>query len=65
MAEALGVSIADLIYEERSKPTKATPRPVGELQRLFEGVRKLPRRQQTKIIEMLRAMLHEYERKAS
>lgn len=65
MAKALGVSIDDLILHGTRKVLAKKPGPVGEVQRVFEEVRQLPRRQQRKIIETVEALLEQYKRKAS
>jgi hypothetical protein len=39
--------------------------PVGEVQRTFDEVRRLPRKQQRKVIEMVQALVEQYKRKAS
>ncbi len=62
LAEALGVRIDDLI--EGVKPT-AQRAPAGKVQHLFEEVRKLPRRKQDRVVEVLSALLKEYKLKAS
>jgi transcriptional regulator with XRE-family HTH domain len=64
MAKALGVRLDDLLVTNGATPGKR-PGPVGELQRTFEDVRQLPRKQQRKIIETVRALVNEYTRKAS
>jgi hypothetical protein len=38
--------------------------PVGQVQKLFEEVRKLPRRQQQKVVDVVAALLDQYKRKA-
>ena len=39
--------------------------PVGQVERASEVVRKLPRRQQLKLVEFVFAFVNEYNRKAS
>jgi hypothetical protein len=39
--------------------------PIGEVQRMFEAVTKLPRKQQRKVLEMVQALVEQYKRKAS
>jgi hypothetical protein len=39
--------------------------PVGEVQKVFEEVKKLPRRQQRKVVEIVSALVAQYRRKAS
>lgn len=65
MAKALGVRIEDLIVGSSSKALANRPGPIGEVQRAFEEVRKLPRKQQRKVIEFVFAFVNELKRKAS
>ncbi|MBL4635070.1 MAG: hypothetical protein JKY56_14455 [Kofleriaceae bacterium] len=62
MAKVLGVRIQDLIHSENLTITKRAS-PVGEVQRVFESVRDLPRSQQRKIIETVDALVEQYQRK--
>ncbi len=63
MAKALGTHVEDLLVLNGSRQ-RSRPGPVGELQRTFDDVRRLPRKQQRKIIETVRALVNEYARKA-
>jgi transcriptional regulator with XRE-family HTH domain len=54
MAKALGVTVHDLLGEP--KPGRAVT-PGGKLGQVFDQVSKLPRRQQDKIIEVVRALV--------
>ncbi len=54
LAQALGVSVEELLGEE--KPKRATA-PGGKVRTVFEQVQKLPRRQQEKIVEVVEALL--------
>lgn len=69
MAKALGVRIEDILGESASTPVapplSSSPGPLGQVQRAFEAVRTLPRRQQQKIVEVVFAFVNEYHRKAS
>lgn len=65
MAKALGVRIEDLIVGSASKALANRPGPIGEVQRAFEEVRKLPRKQQRKVVEFVVAFVNELKRKAS
>ena len=68
MAAALGVSVDDLLVSRASGkalPLTNKAGPVGQVQKMFEEVRALPRRQQQKIIDVVAALLHEHKRKAS
>ena len=64
LARALGVRLEDILNEEPILPARK-PGPAGKLQRVFEQASALPRRQQQKVIEIVTALLHEYQRKAS
>lgn len=64
LAHALGVSVEVILgVQQASLPRR--PKPVGEVQRAFEEVRRLPRKQQRKVIEFVFAFVNEYKRKAS
>jgi transcriptional regulator with XRE-family HTH domain len=68
MAAALGVSIDDLLVVRGSAKTPPLAKktgPLGQVQKVFQEVRELPRRQQQKIVDVVAAMLNEYKRKAS
>jgi len=66
LAQALNTSVEGLLVDVKNKPdfTKRSG-PVGEVQRMFEEVRRLPRHQQRRLIETVSALLNEYKRKAS
>jgi transcriptional regulator with XRE-family HTH domain len=68
LAHALGVSIEVLLGEAASDATLApmadNPGHVGELERAFEAVRRMPRRQQKRVLEFLMAFVNESKRKA-
>ena len=53
IATALGVSVEDVLGLPKSRTTA----PGGKARRVFEAVSKLPRRQQTKIVEVVEALL--------
>ena len=66
LAQALNVSVQDLLFDIKNKSALAKRSgPVGEVQRVFEEVRCLPRHQQRRLIETVSALLNEYKRKAS
>jgi len=69
LARALRVSVEELLGEEAKDletPSLAQlSGPLGHVQRAFDEVRKLPRRQQQKIVEFVVAFVNEYKRKAS
>lgn len=64
MAKALGVSVDELLIDSASG-LQRKPGPIGEVQRTFEEVRRLPRKQQRKVIEVVTALLEQYRGKAS
>lgn len=66
MAEALGVTVEDLLIVGDEKPvrrkaTKTSGRPPGKVREVFERVSKLPRRQQEHIITWISAYVSQYE----
>lgn len=63
MAKVLGVRVDNLIVTDGSAALTSRPGPVGEVQRIFEEVRRLPRSQQRKIVEMVDAVVEQYKRK--
>ena len=70
MAAVLGVRVEDLLGPptgptSQHAPLATSSGPVGQVQRAFEAVRKLPRRQQLKLVEFVFAFVNEYKRKAS
>ena len=65
MAKAFGVRIDEIIVDGATKSLAKNPGPIGEVQRTFEEVRRLPRKQQRKVVEIVSAMLEQYRRKAS
>jgi transcriptional regulator with XRE-family HTH domain len=69
LAKVLGVRVETLLGETDDVPAMPSlasgPGRTGELQRAFEEARKLPRRQQQKVVEFVIAFVNEYKRKAS
>jgi transcriptional regulator with XRE-family HTH domain len=65
LAKALGVKIEELLINANAESPAIRPGPIGEVQRTFEQVRKLPRKQQRKVLETVRALVNEYNREAS
>lgn len=64
LAEVLNVTIEEIVgvsTNARRTPQKR-PGPIGEMERTFEAARKLPRKQQRKIIEVVNALVREYGR---
>jgi transcriptional regulator with XRE-family HTH domain len=64
MAKAFGVRLDDLLLASDRTIAKRKG-PIGEVQRTFEAVTKLPRKQQRKVLEMVQALVEQYKRKAS
>jgi transcriptional regulator with XRE-family HTH domain len=56
MAEALGVSVEELLGAPKPKASAA---PAGKARQLFTAVNRLPRRQQEKIFELLQPFVRE------
>ena len=66
MAEALGVSVEDLLIVETGKAAnrkaaKSNGRPAGKVREDFDRVSKLPRRQQEHIVNWVSAYVSQYE----
>ncbi len=61
MANALGVKISDLIFQNYSQVAISKGnKPIGKVKQLFDEVSKLPRRQQEKIVEFISAFVQQY-----
>lgn len=65
LAQALGVSIDELLNVQPVKRSKSQPGPEGRLQKVFDQVAKLPRRQQTKVAEFVEAFVSQQLKQAS
>jgi transcriptional regulator with XRE-family HTH domain len=63
MAKVLGCSVEQLLGI--SPLADRRPGPVGETQRAFEQVSRLPRAQRDKIVEIVEALVDQHKRKAS
>lgn len=63
LARALGVTLEELLTADLP-PLTRRPGPTGKVQRVFEEVTKLPRRQQDKVLEIVSALVEQYKRKA-
>jgi hypothetical protein len=63
LATVLGCRVEDLLGGPIG-PQPKRAEPVGQLQRVFEQVRRLPRRQQRKVVEVLSALVVQYQRRA-
>jgi hypothetical protein len=66
MAEALGVSVEELLIVGAEKPlkqkaAKSNGRPAGKVREVLERVSKLPRRQQEHIVNWVSAYVSQYE----
>jgi len=60
LAKIFGVSVDHLLSSDVVPERRRGP--VGRLQKLFDGVSRLPRRQQDKLIEFIEAFIDRYER---
>lgn len=60
-ARVLGVSMTELLGEEVQIKRTRKAGPTGKVQRIFEDVSRLPRRQQEKIVEFVTAIVRQYE----
>ena len=65
MARVFHVRVDQLLVDSDREPLATRSGPVGEVQKVFEEVRKLPRKQQRKVIEMVSALVDRYKKKAS
>lgn len=66
LAAALSVHVEDMIHPSgEAKVLANRSGPVGQVQRVFEEVRQLPRKQQRKIIETVTALLEQYKRQSA
>lgn len=69
MAKVLGVPIDALLGDRAAAPQppplSVGPGPVSQVQHAFEEVRRLPKKQQRKVVEFVLAFVNEYKRKAS
>jgi len=63
LAEIVGTSVAELLGE--AKPRRNGSTPGGRLGQNFEAISKLPRRQQTKILDVVEALLAQQTAEAS
>lgn len=61
LAKVLGCRVEDLLGGQLAPPPTRPP-PVGQVQRVFEQVRQLPRRQQQKVVEVVAAMVERMQR---
>ena len=64
LAKILAVRVEDLLDVETSLPQRRSG-PVGRVAQVFDEVRKLPRRQQEKVADVVAALVEQYRRKAS
>lgn len=65
-AAALGVAPAELIGDDAApRATSRKAGPTGKVQKVFEDVAKLPRRQQEKIVQVVAALVSQYEQARS
>lgn len=62
MAKALGVTVEELLNTDSvKKVTQRKGGPTGKVRKVFERVSKLPRNQQDKIVEVVTAIVNQYE----
>ncbi len=61
LAKVLEVKVDELLAPTGKKSLAHRPGPVGEVQKAFEEVRKLPRNQQKKILETVFALVDRYK----
>jgi len=64
LAQALGVTVEVILGMEKA-PLPRETKPLGKVQQVFEDVRKLPRRKQERIVEIVAALVEQYKKKAS
>jgi transcriptional regulator with XRE-family HTH domain len=57
MAKAFGVRLEDILVDSAVVPIANRTGPIGEVQKTFEQVRQLPRKQQRKVLDVVNAML--------
>ncbi len=62
MAGVLGVSIETILGN--GKPARRRAGPVGKMQRVFDEVSNLPRRQQEQVVQFVSTLLEQYKREA-
>jgi hypothetical protein len=60
-ARVLGVSMAELLGDEVQIKRARKTGPTGKVHKVFEEVSKLPRRQQEKIVEVVSALVMQFE----
>lgn len=64
LAQALSVRVEDLLGVHTPLPQRRSG-PIGRVAQVLDEVRKLPRRQQEKVADVVAAMVDQYRRKAS
>lgn len=62
LARALGVDIDDILGGNDSALARSTG-PVGRVQKVFEEVRRLPRRQQERVLDIVVGYIEQLKRK--
>jgi transcriptional regulator with XRE-family HTH domain len=63
LASVLGVRLEDLLVMDRV-PSRKSNGPIGIVQRTFEKVRRLPRRQQQQVVQVVEALVSSLQKKA-
>ena len=59
LSKVLGVSVEDLLTGQPTKKRKGGP--TGKVQKIFEAVSRLPKKQQEKIVEFVSAFVNQYQ----
>ena len=62
LARVLGVRVEELLGPSAGPSVAAPPPSSGKMQRVFDEVRRLPRRQQQRVVEFVAALLDQYKR---
>jgi transcriptional regulator with XRE-family HTH domain len=60
MAQILGVTVEQLVYGNAAPQKRSGP--AGKLQKVFEEVARLPRRQQDKVVDVVTALVDQYRK---
>lgn len=65
LAKVLGVTIEDLLNDDQVLPKRQKKSgPTSKMEKLFDEVSRLPRRQQDKVAEFVTAFIEQHKRKA-
>lgn len=63
LARVLGIPVDALLSDSAAPPTPTKPVHAGKVQKLFEEVARLPRRQQDKVVEFVSAFIDQYKQR--